>query len=116
LAVPINTENIKIPIPKTIPKYFKGYFPIKTNIVTIRNIKAADEKLAGKINNIVNPTGIHNSINEDLKVIGSFCVLDKYLATKMIKIRNAKVDGCNEIPPISTHRRAFPFSTPKNKV
>ena len=51
------------------------------------------EKFAGKINNIVKPTGIHKSIKDDLKVKGSLCVLDKYLATNMINIRKAKVDG-----------------------
>jgi hypothetical protein len=33
-----------------VPIYFKGYLPMKTNIKIIEKIKAAVEKLAGKIN------------------------------------------------------------------
>jgi len=40
-------------------------------------IKAAVEKLEGKINIKVKKTGNHNSINEDLKSIGFSLFLDK---------------------------------------
>ena len=77
----MNKVSVTIPAPIIVAKYFKGYCPMKTNIQTIAKIKAVVEKLAGKISSNTKKTGIHNSINEDLKVNSFSLIFAKYLAT-----------------------------------
>ena len=78
-ALATNMKNVNpiIPAPRITPIYFKGYFPMNTNIITIENIKAAVEKLAGRIKIIVIKTGVHNSQIEFWNVMGVSLFLDK---------------------------------------
>jgi|UPI0002F192A4 cell division protein ZapA (FtsZ GTPase activity inhibitor) len=64
----------------------------------IANINAVVEKLAGKIRIKVMNTGNQSSQSEDLKVIATSLVLDKYLATNMNNTTDANVDVWNDIP------------------
>jgi hypothetical protein len=61
-------------------------------MITIVKIKAAVEKLAGKMNINVTKTGAQSSHSDDLKSTGVSRFFDKYLATKIIKTIDANVD------------------------
>ncbi len=99
-AFTISIKKVKVttPAPIIIAIFIKGYFPIKTSIKTIENIKAVVEKLAGKIRIKVTKTGAQRSNKDFLKVIFSISVLERYRATNINKEMEAKADGWKVIP------------------
>ena len=77
MATSTKNNNPIAPAPRITPIYLSGYLPMKTNIITIENIKAAVEKFAGRIKINVIKTGVHNSHSEFWNVIGVSLFLDK---------------------------------------
>ncbi|MCY1224201.1 hypothetical protein D9M72_363470 [compost metagenome] len=80
-ATKMKKVNPTTPAPITIPRYFKGYLPTNTSITTIEKIRAAVEKLAGKISSIIANTGSHNSITDFWNVSSTSRFFARYLAT-----------------------------------
>ena len=84
--------NTSIP-EATIPtKYFIGYPPKKHNIITIKKIIPAVEKLAGRMSMITKNTGNHKGKILSLKVTTLFLTLVKYLAIYIISTTDAKLE------------------------